>query len=74
MGLWSSLEDVLAITPEVEADDMVVERLAKIAAAMPTTAIRCLNFMVKGAKDYWRTLKLLGRSSGDYCTGNRNSD
>jgi hypothetical protein len=55
---WAArqLEEVLAITPEVEADDMVVERLAKIAAAMPITAIRCLNFMVKGTRDYWRIL------------------
>ncbi|HEU4714369.1 MAG TPA: hypothetical protein VFS76_22575 [Pyrinomonadaceae bacterium] len=49
----NQLQEVLAITGEVEADHMVVERLAKLAPTMPGETIRCLNYIVKGVKDNW---------------------
>ena len=49
----AQLQEVLKFSGNVTPDFLVAKRLAELATPLPGSAIRCLDFMVKGDKKGW---------------------
>jgi hypothetical protein len=47
------LSDTLSLSGWVEPDDMVVKRLAAVAADLPRDAVHCLRLIVEGDEEGW---------------------
>jgi hypothetical protein len=50
----SQLLEALHLTRKIDADWLVLERLATLAETMPGETVRCLSLMIEGALDGWK--------------------
>jgi MoxR-like ATPase len=50
----ANLKRVLEITERVEPDHEVVEKLEKLAEAMPRDVVECVDLMIRGARETWQ--------------------
>jgi hypothetical protein len=50
----AQLKEVLELVGKIEPEDLVVERLAVLADAMPAPAVECLKLLLEGDNGTWR--------------------
>lgn len=53
--MLSQLQRVLSLVKEVVPEHLVIERLAVLSPSYPAAAIQCLNLMIEGDVEGWKT-------------------